>query len=191
MIAFLVLLGGCGGDSGDDGASTDATTTTPATAAAEPIVGEWERQTTCDELVQALRDAGMEELVAEFVAGNGFIPGVGVDDPELVDLEEPCKGAVPRVHSHFFTAGGGSALVTGTAQTWMTGAGGERRRAHHLEGVPGRDVRYRIDGDTITFEPLGIPPGCTNFRCGWSIAVAYPGRSWTQSGSPAGRPKKL
>ena len=34
----------------------------------------------------------------------------------------------------------------------------------------------RIEGDTITFDPLNILAGCTDFRCGWSIAVAYPGQ---------------
>jgi hypothetical protein len=48
----------------------------------------------------------MEQLVDEFVAGNGFIPGIGVEDPEQVDVERPCRGAVPRVHSHFFTEDG-------------------------------------------------------------------------------------
>lgn len=40
--------------------------------------------------------------------------------------------------------------------------------------------RYRIEGDTIVFEPLNIPADCTTFRCGWSISVAYPGRRWNR-----------
>jgi hypothetical protein len=55
--------------------------------------------------------------VDEFVAGNGFIPGIGVEDPEQIDVEQPCKGAVPRVHSHFFTEDGSSAHGTGTEKT--------------------------------------------------------------------------
>ena len=117
--------------------------------------------------MQALRDAGIEELVAEFVAGNGFIPGVGVDDPELVDLEEPCKGAVPRVHPHFFTAGGEFG-----ARDW-TGADVDDGRWQVsgdelivLKEFPAVTFRYRIDEDAITFEPLDIPQGCTSFRCG-------------------------
>ena len=105
--AVLPLLGGaCGGDSGQEDASRRATTAVDSTGSAEAIVGEWKRETTCLELVQALRDAGMGELVDEFVAGNGFIPGIGVEDPEQIDTTQPCKGAVPRVHSHFFTADG-------------------------------------------------------------------------------------
>jgi hypothetical protein len=47
---------------------------------------------------------------------------------------------------------------------------------------PDVTFRFRIEGETITFEPLNIPQGCTTFRCGWSIAVAYPGKNWTRVG---------
>ena len=93
-------------------------------------MGEWERETTCAELVRGLREAGMDEVVDEFVAGNGFIPGMSVDEPEQIDLNDPCKGAVPRVHSHFFTEDGELAHATGRARTstldatesWVTGS---------------------------------------------------------------------
>jgi hypothetical protein len=43
---------------------------------------------------------------------------------------------------------------------------------------PDVTFRFRIEDDTITFDPLNIPAGCTEFRCGWSISVAYPGEKW-------------
>jgi hypothetical protein len=42
---------------------------------------------------------------------------------------------------------------------------------------PDVTFHYRIDGDTITFEPE-IPDGCSTFRCLWSVAVASPGKTW-------------
>jgi hypothetical protein len=36
---------------------------------------------------------------------------------------------------------------------------------------------YRITGKTITFAPV-IAKGCSTFRCGWAISMAYPGKSW-------------
>lgn len=178
VAAATPLLGGaCGGESAEEGTLTPATTT--AVAMHHEIVGEWERETTCVELVQALRDAGMNELVDEFVAGNGFIPGVGADDPEQLDLEQPCKGAVPRVHSHFFTEEGEFG-----SRDWN----GEDVDDGRYEIVgdklviskefPDVTFRYRIEGDTVMFDPLSIPAGCTTFRCGWSISVAYPGKRW-------------
>jgi hypothetical protein len=180
VAAALPLLGGaCGGDSAEEGTSTPATTTAVATGSAQEIVGEWERETTCVELVQALRDAGMDELVDEFVAGNGFIPGVGVEDPEQIDVEQPCKGAVPRLHSHFFTEDGefGSRDWTGED----VDDGRYRVIGEKLvisKEFPDVTFRYRIEGDTIMFDPLSIPVGCTTFRCGWSISVAHTGKSW-------------
>jgi hypothetical protein len=156
----------------------------PLAAASNPpqeIVGEWERETTCVELVQALRSAGADELVDEFVAGNGFVPGVGPDDPEQIDVEQPCQGAVPRVHSHFFTEDGefGSRDWNGED----VDDGRYRIIGDKLvisKEFPDVTFRYRIEGDTIMFDPLNIPSGCTEFRCGWSIAVAYPGKEWTR-----------
>jgi hypothetical protein len=179
--ALSLLVAGCGGDSGGEATSVPATTTAAVNSAPEEIVGEWARETTCAELVQALRDAGMDDVVDEFVAGNGFIPGIGVDDPEQVDPDNPCKGAVPRVHSHFFTEDGefGSRDWNGDD----VDDGRYRVTGDKLvisKEFPDVTFRYRIAGDTITFDPLNIPSGCTDFRCGWSIAVAYPGKEWSR-----------
>ncbi len=180
VAAALPLLGGaCGGDSAEEGTPTPPATTAVAAGSAKEIVGEWERETTCAELVEALRDAGMDELIDEFVAGNGFIPGVGAEDPEQIDVAQPCKGAVPRVHSHFFTEDGefGSRDWNGED----VDDGRYRVIGDKLvisKEFPDVTFRYRIEGDTIMFDPLNIPAGCTTFRCGWSITVAYPGKRW-------------
>jgi hypothetical protein len=63
------------------------------------------RTTTCVELAAALGKAGLQKWVLEQVAGNGFIPGVRTPD-QVADRTNPCKGAVPRKHSHFFTRSG-------------------------------------------------------------------------------------
>lgn len=180
IVAAVPILGGaCGGDSERSGASTGTSTAEASSAAPAAIVGEWERETTCGELVRALRDAGMEELVDEFVAGNGFIPGVGVDAPEKIDANEPCRGAVPRVHAHFFTEDGEFG-----SRDWNGEDVDDGR--YRVDGdklviskeFPAVTFRFRIEGGTITFDPLEIPRGCTTFRCGWSISVAYPGKRW-------------
>jgi hypothetical protein len=151
-------------------------------ARAEPLVGEWQRMTTCAELVTALEQAGLEKLALESVTGNGFVPGVTTPD-ELANPARPCKGAVPRKHSHFFTADGKFG-----SRDWN----GEQVDDGNYEVVdhgtfvvskefPDVTFHYRIDGDTITFEPE-IPDGCSTFRCLWSIAVAYPGKTWRRVG---------
>jgi len=44
-------------------------------------------------------------VTTEFVAGNSFVPGVTSAD-QISDPTNPCKGAVPRRHAHFFTKSG-------------------------------------------------------------------------------------
>lgn len=51
--------------------------------------------------MSALTDAGLENWVVGSVAGNGFVPGVTSPD-QIADPANPCEGAVPREHSHFF-----------------------------------------------------------------------------------------
>ena len=134
-------------------------------------------ETTCAELVQALRDAGMEEFVREFVAGNGFVPGVRSAD-QLADAEDPCDGAVPRMHSHFFTEDGAFG-----SRDWNGEVVDDGR--YRVEGnklviskeFPDVTFRYRIDGDTVSFDPE-IPDSCATFRCAWSVSMAYPGKPW-------------
>lgn len=179
-----MLLTACGSDE-EESSPTVATQQRSATTAARAVdpelVGEWERETTCAELVQALRDAGMNELVDEFVAGNGFVPGIGVDDPEQIDVHKPCNGAVPRIHSHFFTADGefgsrdwrGARVDDGTFRA-------DGRRLVISKEFPDVTFGYRIDGDTLRLDPDLDLRGCTTFRCGWSVAVAYPGKAWTR-----------
>jgi hypothetical protein len=178
--AALSHLGGaCGGDSAEEGTTMRASTTAAATGSAQEIVGEWQRETTCGELVQALRNAEMGELVDEFIAGNGFIPGIGVDEPEQIDLKQPCKGAVPRVHSHFFT--NDRRFGSRDWNREQVDDGRYRVIGDKLvisKEFPDVTFRYRIEGDTIILDPLNIPAGCTTFRCGWSVAVAYPGKTW-------------
>lgn len=177
----LMTWTGCGGNDEPESQPQAGAESVPASSGEQgaAIVGEWERETTCEELVQALRDAGMDELIDEFVAGNAFIPGIGVEDPERIDLDQPCKGAVPRVHSHFFTEDGefGSRDWNGED----VDDGRYRVTGDKLvisKEFPAVTFRIRIRDDTITFDPLNIPTGCTTFRCGWSIAVAYPGKTW-------------
>lgn len=165
-------------------ACTTATTTAPsATAAASTspspelpaIVGEWERITRCEEIVQALQEEELDRYILEFAAA--FSPSGEVSDPE-----EPCAGAVPLRHSHFFT------------ETLRFGSRDEN-------GNQVDDGFYRVEGDTIiistelfgdtTFgleingDELALEPAIPDcrpecFASVWSVSVAYPGHTWTR-----------
>jgi hypothetical protein len=71
-----------------------------------PVLGTWTATTTCAAQYKGLMAyPGLRKFPVEMVVGNGFIPGVRSPE-EVEDPTNPCKGAVPRKHSHFFTKTG-------------------------------------------------------------------------------------
>ena len=157
-------------------------------ASAEPrsLVGEWERVITCSDLVRRLEAAGFHEMALESAAG-GFIPGVtSVED--LADPSHPCRGAIPRRHSHFFTSDGlfGSRDWNGEQVddgTYTLIGDNTLVMPYGFEDGPPIDVafHYRIAGETVRFDPV-LPEDCSTSHCreaaGWSITVALEGKSW-------------
>ena len=163
--------------------STSTTAEPPAPSEEQEVtpdlVGTWERETTCEELVSALTDAGLDRWVLEGVAGNGFVPGVRSPD-EIADPENPCAGAVPRVHSHFFTEDGAFGSLDWNGEPVDDGTYEILDEGTFVVSKEFPDVTfgYTIDGETISFEPE-IPecsPAC--FEAAWSVSVAYPGTTW-------------
>jgi hypothetical protein len=149
------------------------------THAAQPtLVGTWGRVTTCGELAAALTRAGMRKFVLEFIAGNGFIPGVTRPE-QITDPANPCRRAVSRKHSHFFTKSRkfgsldwrGRPVDDGTYR--LVG----NRTVVIFKEFPKVTFNYRIRSKTITFAPV-LPKGCSTFRCAWAISMAYPGKTW-------------
>ena len=167
--------------SGQPGGKGNQPIATPATVGSS-IMGTWERETRCEELVSALTEAGLDQWVLEAVAGNGFVPGVTAPD-QISDPAKPCKGSVPRTHAHFFTEDGLFGSLDWNGDQVDDGS-------YELIGddtfvvskeFPDVTFHYVIDGDTITFEPV-IPecsPDC--FEASWSVAVAYPGEMWVRA----------
>jgi hypothetical protein len=72
-------------------------------AESSPLVGRWQKVTTCQQIVDSLRRYGLENVAPAMVAGNGLVSGTPT---ELAAKRNLCEGAIPRVHSHFFTRGG-------------------------------------------------------------------------------------
>jgi hypothetical protein len=141
------------------------------------LVGTWQRTTTCAQLAAALTKAGLQKFVLEFVAGNGFIPGVSRPE-QIRDRANPCNGAIPRKHSHFFTKSRKFGSLDWKGRPVDDGTYGIGRGTVTIfKEFPKVTFRYRIAGNLITFSPA-IAKGCSAFRCAWAISMAYPGKSW-------------
>ena len=167
--ALVLVLAGCGGD--------DQPSAEPANTTAE-IVGSWQRITTCEERVRALKDAGLGQFALSQVAGVRWIP-----EGRIIDPRHPCKGAVPLKHGHFFTEDG---LFGSTdAQGDQVDDGTYRVIAQDTIVIEKEfgDVTfdYRIDDDALFLDP--VMPECTETGCftaQWAVAVAYPGLPWNR-----------
>jgi hypothetical protein len=90
----------------------------------------------------------MRKWSTEFVAGNGFIPGVTSAD----QLSDP-------------TNDDGMYRVI------------DRRTFVISKEFPKVTFHYSISGQNIEFAPV-VPRGCPSCRCAWAISMAYPGKAW-------------
>lgn len=151
------------------------------------LVGRWEAVTTCQELASDLDKAGLGPLVSYAWSGQTSSTGQGSFAPgsPKPTRAHPCRGALRRTHSHFFSRSGRFGSLD-----WLGG---------QVDGD-----RYRIiDGDTVSIgkvtfryhitknETLWLSPVLTRFMirqaladprrssdAGWAVSVAYSGYSW-------------
>jgi hypothetical protein len=158
---------------------SNASPANPSPTAIEPLVGEWARTLRCDELVAAFEQAGLHAYIQDMVWGAFFWPQVPTIEEFTFDPRDPCKGAEPRLHSHFFTADGlfGSRDENGEQVD-------DGRWEIAREGrVVINDVtfRYHIEGDEVTFDPV-MPDCIPCFAAAWGVVVASPGGEWERVG---------
>ena len=159
--------------------ATPSPTGVPSPSALPGLVGEWVRQTRCEEIVERLVSAGLGQWVLDNAAA--FVPGAA-SGADLADPSSPCDGAVPIRHSHFFTDNGrfGSRDQDGNdVDDGMYRLIDDRTFVISKE-FPDVTFHFTIEGDTIMFVPV-IPacaPDC--FEAAWSVTVAYEGLPWTR-----------
>jgi hypothetical protein len=147
-----------------------------------PIVGRWQQSHSCDELVSALDALGLGAL-APGVVGDYF---PNLTPEELAAKPDICSGAVPQLHSHFFTASGlfGSldqfqnqvddgTYVIVDSNTFMIGDA---------------TFDYTIQGDILAMTPVitakqrreALRHPWDFSTAGWMVAVSYPGTTWNR-----------
>ena len=188
-LVAVLLLGGCSGDQ-DQAPSTSTTTTRgggPSDAGdlgteprAGPMVGEWQRMTTCQERVTAFTAKGLQAYAAESVVGDAFIPGVESVE-QLEDPNHPCRGATPQKHSHFFTEAGmfGSRDQEGQ----QVDEDPYEVTSPNTVRIGKSDFRFTITGNALRLYPV-LPP-CAAHGCWiaqWQVSVSYNGLPWRRIG---------
>jgi hypothetical protein len=165
IAAASVPCASCGSDDSTDGdsasasASTSTAQSTTTTAADAELVGEWRTQNVCEDQVRALKEAGLDDLVSEWVEEY---PG---QEPTDTD---PCRGAKPIEHSHGFGEDGSFASYDANGQQVDDGRYTPVDDRTFTLGDPPVTVHYRIDGDEATFDV--VVPDCTKKACRESAA---------------------
>jgi len=94
----------------------------------------------------------------------------GEYEGQVEGAADPCKGAKPKQHSHGFEADGAFASYDQEGQQVDEGTYTKVNGRTFTLGEPPVPVRYRIKGDTATFDV--VIPDCKNARCRESTASA-------------------
>ena len=175
LLVFAIVGLSCTGNEPAPSPDVPSGSTQPSSSPSEevsPLVGEWKRVTKCQELVRLLEANGIGSMAPQAIEGNGWVGGTL---EQLEKKDDPCEGAVPREHSHFFTEFG-----TFGSLDWR----GEQVDEGTYVIVDDRTFtigeatfHFEIQGDSISFEPV-LPDECTGFDCVWMLAVASPGYTW-------------
>jgi hypothetical protein len=159
-------------------------------AAASPLIGRWERVVTCQQLVAELRKAGLG-VTAQYAwlgqtsstGESSFKPG----SPKPTKAH-PCTGALPRLHSHFFSASGkfgsldwkGGQVDDGSyrmvnGNTFSIGPGGFHFRVLHGNRLMLSPVLTKAMVRQAVAHPKKFSPAF------WAVSVAYAGHTWKRA----------
>ena len=165
--------------------STATTQAVPqgTSAPVAPLLGRWQKVTTCQQIVESLRRFGLEAVAPAMVAGNGLVPGTPA---ELARKSNICEGAIPRVHSHFFTRSGQFGSLDWNRRQVDEGA--YRIVDSRTFRIGKATFRFRvIDGRRLTLTPVlsaaakrwALAHPLRFSQAGWMVAVALPaGGPW-------------
>jgi hypothetical protein len=154
-----------------------------------PLVGRWQRTTTCQELVSALTKAGLGALAPYAWQGQTSSKGQGSFKPgsPKPTKAHPCSGAIPRLHSHFFNRQGQFGSLD-----WLGGQVDDgpykiiNDHTVHI-GNPGAKFRFRIlNGNKLMLTPAltqamvrqAVAHPTQFSAAGWAVSVAYAGHTW-------------
>jgi len=144
------------------------------------IVGRWQQDHRCQQLVDAL-DALQLAALAPGMVGDYFPDQT---PEELSAKPDLCSGARPLQHSHFFTA---SELFGSLDQDWNQVDDGTYVTVNEdTLKIGGATFDFMIQGDTLSLEPRittkqrkeALRNPLAFSTAGWMVAVSYPGTTW-------------
>lgn len=191
LIALTTVTAACSSTNSPTTVSgvPESSTISVSASPVAPLVGRWERVTTCQELVSELDEAGLGALAAHAWVGNTSASGQSSYKPgsPKPTLARPCAGAIARVHSHFFTQLGQFGSLDWTGQ--QVDDAPYRIVNDDTLTIGGGDTTFRyriINGDTLTLDPViseakkrqALADPTKFSEAGWAVSVAYASHTW-------------
>jgi hypothetical protein len=186
LVLLLVALPGCGSadssPSSSDPAAPAPSAPAPSTAAPAPeLVGRWQQVHDCPTLVAALDDAGLGKIAPAMI-GDYFPQS---PPQQLAKKSDPCAGAKPQKHAHFFTVQGMFGSLDQHDQQVDDGPY-TILDDHHVQIGDGVFTYTIKNGDTLILRPVitdaAMAEALANPRefslAGWEVAVTYDGQKW-------------
>ena len=151
------------------------------------IVGRWQRTLTCQEVVAALKKAGLGALAQYAWQGQTSSTGISSFKPgsPKPTAAHPCAGAIARRHSHFFNAQGQFGSLD-----WLGGQvddGPYKVIDDKTVRIGTVTFKFRIsNGTTLRLTPVltkamirqTLAHPAKFSAAFWAVAVADPGHSW-------------
>jgi hypothetical protein len=174
VVSTVLFLASCAASSNPPPASTasiappshsaEATlsepTTTPSPSVGNDLIGRWERDQTCLELVDTYNRVGLKSFIGSSLVGIGFVEGAVKDDGH------PCRGAKVVHRSQVFSFDGSYAGLDPSGipvdgGRWQIASPGMLEIS---DGEESTTFRYRVDRGLLTFEVIWPKP-CRTFEC--------------------------
>lgn len=182
LVTTALLVSACRSNDGEVAAPRSGdVSVSPGKESPGRIVGTWQRVTSCERFVRALKQAGLAELSTELLVWS---PSRWFPTQDAVPKGDRCRGASEAPYSYYFTEDGRFGLVDEDGvlvqdETYEpVDSDTISMNLVTSDSVRGAvTVDYRIRSDVISFDVV-LPNPC-NARCrqvtAWAIAGFYPG----------------
>jgi hypothetical protein len=161
------------------------------TTATRGLVGRWVQVLTCAKQVSALEKAGLGALASTAWAGQTSASGESSYAPgsPTPTNAHPCAGAIPRLHSHFFTSTGAFGSLDWHGEPVDDGS--YRIINAHTLKIGRVAFKYSISGggNRLTLVPVitaamrrkALANPATFSEAGWAASVAMTGHHWKRA----------
>jgi hypothetical protein len=171
LISCMAMSCTAGGSSTTASGESTSAPSSDASLAEPAILGTWRSTYTCEELEEAFKKAGIDDLIPKWL----YAFGLGKKGDEPTRSEHECAGSEEFQRTHFFRPNGylmnyqGTKLVDDCHCYQLVD--GDTFVSLGDPGDPDITLQYTVDGGTLTFDV--VPPAtCTTANCRDAIAFS-------------------